>query len=68
MHTYILTGDQSSSKGRVCHDRDTELSGSLEEGDLVGFDIEDQGRVFDLESRDGMDRVGAAQIVRGAFG
>jgi hypothetical protein len=40
-----LAAEHAAADGRVGDDGDAELAGGLEEADLLGFDIETEGRV-----------------------
>ena len=53
--THVAAGDETPPEGRVCDDLDPEFSRSLQQSNGVILDVQGEGRVFDLDSRDGMD-------------
>jgi hypothetical protein len=57
-----LTGEEPSSEGRVRDDCDAELSRCLQESEFIILDVKVEGRVFDLESGNGMDCVGPTEV------
>ena len=54
---HIAAGDKASSEGRVCDDLDAELPHGLQESDALILDVQGEGRVLDLDGRDGVDSV-----------
>ena len=68
INAYVLTSQETTTKRRVGDNSDAELLARFEESDLLVFDIEREGRVLDLEGRDGVHRMRATESLLRAFG
>ena len=55
------TREEPAAERRVRDDLDAKLASSLEQRDRVVLDVEREGRVFDLQCRDGVHGVRAAE-------
>ena len=64
----VLARQQTSAQRRVRDNRDAQLTGRLEQRNLGIFDVEREGRVFDLQCGDGVHGVCTAQSRGGALG
>lgn len=60
MDTHVLSCEQAPSERRVRHHSDTELPRCAQDVRLRGLYVEREERVFDLDRRDGMHGVCAA--------
>lgn len=58
-----MPGEETATEWSVRDDIDTEFVRSLEKADLLVFDVEGEGRVFDLKGSDWMDSMSAAKSV-----
>ena len=67
-YTHVFARQEAASQRRVCDDSDAELTRCLEETDLLVLDVEREGRVLDLDGRNGVHRVCTPQALRRAFG
>ena len=59
--TYVATGDEAPSEGRVCDDLDAEFPRGLQEPDGLILDVQSEGRVLDLDGKNGVDSVRPAK-------
>ena len=53
--TYVATGDEASSEGRVCDNLDAEFPRGLQEPNGLVLDVQGEGRILDLDSGDRVD-------------
>jgi hypothetical protein len=65
--TYILSGDQTPSKGRVGNNFDSKLTGRVEDVDFWVFDVKREGRILHLDGSNGVHFLSPTQSVRRAF-
>lgn len=63
-----MTGEKTASERSVRYDGDAQLVGGPEEVDLGVFNIEGEGRVFDLNRGDRMHSVGSTEGCSRALG
>ena len=59
--TYVFSSQQAPAQRSVRDDLDPELAGGFEEGNLLVFDVRGEGRIFNLDDRNRVHSVCAAQ-------
>ena len=59
--TYVFSSQQAPAQRSVRDNLDPELAGGFQECDLLVFDIRGKGRIFDLDDRNRVHSVCAAQ-------
>lgn len=65
---YVCSSQHSSSKRRICNDGHAEFAAGLQQTYFLIFYVEEERRVFNLNSRDRMDSMRATKGGRRALG